>query len=99
MKKEMTFSRLKNEFSLNLSMLQLKCFKQDFSLRDDFSRRHLFQNPPALAGGRLNVPIYLNLFSYIKTIYKNEILIGCLKSDISDFLQQYDKIMLKHEFY
>ncbi len=34
-------------------MLQLKDFEQDFSLKSDFSRRHLCPNPPALAGGRL----------------------------------------------
>ncbi|WP_391201601.1 hypothetical protein [Psychrobacillus sp. L4] len=34
-------------------MLKHKSFKKDFSLSNDFSRRHSCQNPPALAGGRL----------------------------------------------
>jgi len=34
-------------------VLKHKDFKQDFSLKNDFSRRHLCPNPPALAGGRL----------------------------------------------
>ncbi len=36
------------------SRLQLMDFQQDFILKSDFSRRHLYQNPPALAGGSLN---------------------------------------------
>lgn len=35
-------------------MLKHKDLEQGFSLKNDFSRRHLCQNPPALAGGRLN---------------------------------------------
>ena len=50
----MKYLGLKNEFSLTWSVLQLKVFKQDFSLKSDFSRRHLCQNPPALAGGSLS---------------------------------------------
>jgi len=49
----MIYSKLKSEFSPILNMLQLKRFEQDFSLKSDFSRRHLCPNPPALAGGRL----------------------------------------------
>ncbi|QTY18682.1 hypothetical protein [Virgibacillus pantothenticus] len=42
-------------------MLQLKVFEQDFSLKSDFSRRHLCPNPPALAGGRLSVILQYKL--------------------------------------
>ena len=55
MKTKTIYSRLKNEFSLILNMLQLNDFEQDFSLKSDFSRRHSCPNPPALAGGRLSV--------------------------------------------
>ena len=34
-------------------MLELIDLKKALALYNDFSRRHLCQNPPALAGGRL----------------------------------------------
>ncbi|MBS7427697.1 hypothetical protein KM917_11970 [Virgibacillus pantothenticus] len=57
----MKYSKLKSEFSPILDMLQLKVFEQDFSLKSDFSRRHLCPNPPALAGGRLSVILQYKL--------------------------------------
>jgi len=49
----MKFSGLKNKFIQNGIMLKLMDLEHGLSLKNDFSRRHLCQNPPALAGGRL----------------------------------------------
>ena len=53
MKKETISSGSMSEFSQIMSMLKHMGFEQVFSLNNDFSRRHLCPNPPALAGGRL----------------------------------------------
>ncbi len=53
MKVNTIYLRMKNKFSHILNILKLKDFEQDFSLKSDFSRRHLCSNPPDLTGGRL----------------------------------------------
>lgn len=40
---------------VKFSVLKHKCFEMTSVLDNDFSRRHLCLNPPALAGGRLRM--------------------------------------------
>ncbi|WP_340002060.1 hypothetical protein [Oceanobacillus sp. FSL K6-0127] len=69
--------------------------EQDFSLKNDFSRRHLCQNPPALAGGRLinefGVPIYINEETETrKAIISNQ--------KVSDSLPNFDDKIIHTNF-
>ena len=54
MKKRMTYLILKNEFSQIRVCFSIRALRRTSALNNDFSRRHLCQNPPALAGGRLS---------------------------------------------
>ena len=53
MKKRMTYLILKNEFSQIRVCFSIRALRRTSALNNDFSRRHLCLNPPALAGGRL----------------------------------------------
>ena len=54
MKKRMTYLILKNEFSQIRVCFSIRALRRTSALNNDFSRRHLCLNPPALAGGRLS---------------------------------------------
>ena len=71
MKKRMTFLILKNEFSQIRVCFSIRALRRTSALNNDFSRRHLCQNPPALAGGRLSdygkeiINSYETIFNYL----------------------------------
>ena len=52
----MTFSKLKNEFSQIEVYFSIGALRRTSAWNNDFNHRHLYQNPPALAGGRLSRP-------------------------------------------
>ena len=61
----MTYLILKNEFSQIRVCFSIRALRRTSALNNDFSRRHLCLNPPALAGGRLSAILATAVGPYI----------------------------------
>ena len=79
----MISSVLKNEFSQNSVCFSIGALRRTSALNTDFSRRHLCQNPPALAGGRLIAYVLLK-FLHTEGHKKN----NCKRLSFAGFTRQ-----------
>ena len=80
----MTYLILKNEFSQIRVCFSIRALRRTSALNNDFSRRHLCQNPPALAGGRLRWRFTINkeAYTYVPAFVLQFNLVRCLALEL-----------------